>query len=281
MRELAGHPELLSLNTATLSHNVPLGEAVAQAAAYGFGAIAPWRNIVDEDNPAAAAQLIRDAGLKVSGYCRTAYLSSPSREEREAAHADNIRALQTATAIEAQCLVAVVGGLVAGSKDAAASRRIIMEGLARLGETAEQLGIPIALEPLHPLYAADRSLLNTTAQALAWCKELDPDNKGTFGICVDAYHIWWDPDLEKSIRDAAGRIMCYQVCDWLVPTKDPLLDRGMPGDGVIDLAALRGMVESAGYDGFVEIEIFSQDDWWKRPPAEVASTSRDRMLDCC
>lgn len=281
MRDLSNRGDLLAINTATLGHRQPLTEIVDGVAAAGFGAIAPWRREIDEAHPEKAAKLFRDAGLHVSGYCRTTYLSGADAASRAAAIADNVHALHVAAAIEADCFVAVVGGLADGSHDCAESRAQILAGLAELGETAAQLKIPIALEPLHPFYAAERSLLNTITQAVAWCKQLDPAGHGTFGICVDAYHVWWDPDLAAALRAATGRILSYHVSDWLVPTADPLLDRGMPGDGVIALPELRAAVEETGYAGFVEVEIFSERNWWQRPPAEVLGVCRERMTSVC
>ncbi|MBF2734833.1 MAG: sugar phosphate isomerase/epimerase [Betaproteobacteria bacterium AqS2] len=281
MRDLAGRPELLALNTATLGHREPLAGVIDAVAAAGFGAIAPWRHDLDESQAAAEGKRIRDAGLKVSGYCRTAYLSAPDAAGRAAAVADNVRALHAAAELGAECFVAVVGGLAAGSRDCADSRKQILDGLAQLAETAAELKVPIALEPLHPAYAADRSLLCTTAQALQWCGQLDPDGRGDFGVCLDAYHVWWDPERAASIAAAKGRIMGYHVCDWLVPTRDILLDRGMPGDGVIDLRSLRAEVEAAGWDSWVEVEIFSAEDWWKRPKEEVLATCVERMTSLC
>ena len=281
MRELQGHPELMSLNTATLGHRDKLSAIVGQVAAAGFGAIAPWRREIDEDNPEKDAKSIRDAGLSVSGYCRTAYLSGPDKKSRDIALQDNIKAVEAAAVLGAECFVAVVGGLAEGSRDAKGSRCQIIDGLARLAETSSKLGVPIALEPLHPFYAADRSLLNTIGQALEWCDELDPGRTGTFGVCLDAYHIWWDPDVKDAIARCKGRVLGYHVCDWLVPTEDPLLDRGMPGDGVIDLKPLRALVEGAGFAGKVEIEIFSKNNWWKRPPEEVLSTCVERIGKFC
>ncbi len=271
----------MSLNTATLGHRDPFATVVDQVAAAGFGAIAPWRREIDEGSPAKDARKVRDAGLAVSGYCRTAYLSGPDQRARDAAVADNEKALEAAAELGAECYVAVVGGLAEGSRDIGDARRQIVDGLARLSEKAAELKVPIALEPLHPSYAGDRSVLNTARQALDWCEELDPDASGLFGVCLDVYHVWWDPDLRDSVAAAGGRILGYHVCDWLMPTEDPLLDRGMPGDGVIDLKPIRAMVEGAGYSGWVEVEIFSERNWWKRPPEEVLSTCVERIGSCC
>lgn len=281
MRDLAGRGDLLSLNTATLGHREPIAKIADAVARAGFGAIAPWRREIDEDKPEVAARIFRAAGLHVNGYCRTAYLSAATASERQAALDDNKKALHAAAVMGADCFVAVVGGLAPGSRDCAVDRNQILDGLAALGETARELKVPIALEPLHPFYAADRSLLCTTAQALDWCARLDPANAGVFGVCLDVYHIWWDPGLAAAIANARGRILGYHVCDWLVPTADPLLDRGMPGDGVIDLRTIRRLIEASGYAGFVEVEIFSKDNWWQRSMQEVLTTCFARMTSVC
>jgi sugar phosphate isomerase/epimerase len=132
------------------------------------------------------------------------------------------------------------------------------------------------------MYAADRACVNTLAQALDLCDTLDPDNEGGLGVALDVYHVWWDPQLERSIERAGKRrILAFHVCDWLVPTRDLLTDRGMMGDGVIDLPRIRSWVERTGYQGFHEVEIFSELDWWKRDPDEVLDTCKDRHQRFC
>jgi sugar phosphate isomerase/epimerase len=177
-------------------------------------------------------------------------------------------------------LVAVVGGLASSSRDIRGCRQHIQDGLAALFPTIQATGVKIALEPLHPFYASNRSLLNTLDQATDWCEALDP--QGThLGIAVDAYHVWWDPYLQRAIQRAGPRISALHVCDWLRDTQEPLLDRGMMGDGVIDLQQLRADVEGTGYQGLVEVEIFSRDHWWQQAPETVLQTCRERMLTRC
>jgi sugar phosphate isomerase/epimerase len=139
--------------------------------------------------------------------------------------------------------------------------------------------MPLAIEPLHPMYAADRACVNTLDQALDLCASLGP---GT-GVAIDVYHVWWDPGLAKAIARAGrmGTILAHHVCDWLVPTRDLLLDRGMMGDGVIDLAGIRRMIEDAGYHGPQEVEIFSRDDWWQRDGDEVLAICQERFASVC
>ncbi len=140
--------------------------------------------------------------------------------------------------------------------------------------------MPLAIEPLHPMYAADRACVNTMEHANDLCDELGPG----LGIAVDVYHVWWDPHLEREIERAGGaspsRLLAYHICDWLVPTTDLLTDRGMMGDGVIDLRLLRSWMEAAGFRGCHEVEIFSANNWWKRDPDEVLATCKARHVEC-
>jgi sugar phosphate isomerase/epimerase len=137
--------------------------------------------------------------------------------------------------------------------------------------------MPLAIEPLHPMYAADRACVNTLDQALDICDRLDPTRSGAHGVAADVYHIWWDPNLFNAIRRAGReRLLAYHVCDWLVPTRDLLTDRGMMGDGVIELKKIREAVEAEGFSGFSEVEIFSALDWWTRPMDEVLATCIER-----
>lgn len=281
MRTLRGRLDLCSINTATLGHRQTIGEMVEAVARQGFGGIAPWRRDVEGTDVAAVARQIRDAGLKVSGFCRSTALTDVDATTARQAIADNRRALHDAATLGAACFVVVMGGLPARSKDLPAARRQAQDGLAVLLEHARSLGVTLALEPLHPVYAAERSCLCTIDQALALCQALDPDKRGGLGIPVDVYHVWWDARLTDSIAAAAGRIVAFHVCDWLVPTRDVLLDRGMMGDGVIDIPGIRALVEAAGYDGLVEVEIFSAQDWWQRPPEETLGICAQRLQTIC
>jgi len=201
---------------------------------------------------------------------------------RKAALDDNRRAIDEAHALDAQCLVLVAGGLPAGSKDIADARLQVQDGIAQVLPYARQAGVPLAIEPLHPMYAADRACINTLAQALDLCDVLDPGREGGIGVAVDVYHLWWDPQLETQIaRAGRDRIHAFHICDWLIPTRDLLNDRGMMGDGVIDIRRIRGWVERAGYSGLHEVEIFSELDWWQRDPDEVLSVCKERHARCC
>lgn len=281
MRNLARRREICCINTATLGFREPIAVTAARVADAGFDWITPWRQEIDENHPERDASAIRAAGLKVAGYCRTAYFSAEDEAGRQAAITSNRKALEAAAILGAPFLVAVVGGMAPATRDIQGCRQKILDGLVALIPTMRETGVKIALEPLHPFYAADRSLLNTIDQATDWCNYLDPGNEGLFGIAVDAYHVWWDPNLYQAIVRASNRIMAFHVCDWLMNTRDPLLDRGMMGDGIIDLPGIRRAVESAGYSGPVEVEIFSKEDWWTHEPDDILNVCRQRFDTAC
>jgi sugar phosphate isomerase/epimerase len=271
MRDLTNDRSLLSINSMTVKA-WSLEQLVEGCARAGIGGISPWRDIVQACGPARAGQLIRAAGLTVTGLCRGGMFTAPDEAGRRAALDDNRRAVDEAAAIGAQCLILVVGGLPKGSRDLPDARRQVRDGLAALLPYARQAKMPLAIEPLHPMFAADRACVNTLAQALDLCDQL---GEGT-GVAVDVYHVWWDPDLRRQIARAGRRILAYHVNDWLVPTTDLLLDRGMMGDGVIDLRAVRAQVEAAGYAGHCEVEILSANNWWKCDPGEVLRVCIER-----
>ena len=274
MRDFSNDTALLSLNTATVQAQWTLEQCVDGCARHGIGGIAPWRDKLDECGAARASRLIREAGLRVTGLCRGGMFPAATPAGRQAALDDNRRAVDDAATIGAECLILVVGGLPAGSKDIAGARMQVRDGIAALLEHARAAGMPLAIEPLHPMYAADRACVNTLRQANDLCDALDADAGGGLGVAVDVYHVWWDPDLEAEIAraGAVARILGFHVCDWLVPTTDLLLDRGMMGEGVIDIPKIRGWVEAAGYSGASEVEIFSKDNWWRREPDDVLAT---------
>ncbi|MXU66226.1 sugar phosphate isomerase/epimerase family protein [Oceanomicrobium pacificus] len=258
-------PDRISLNTATLREQWSLADCIDGCQRHGFGGIAPWRDKLQEMGVDRAARAIRAAGLSVSGLCRGGWFTEEGALT-PAVIDDNIRAVDEAAEIGAACLVMVVGGLPKGSRDIGLAHGLVEEGLARTLEHARSVGMPVAIEPLHPMYAADRACVNTMRHALDICDRLGPG----IGVACDVYHVWWDPDLAEQIeRTGTERMLAFHVCDWLVPTRDMLTDRGMMGDGVIDIPAIRAQVESVGFSGLTEVEIFSALDWWKRDPDEV------------
>jgi sugar phosphate isomerase/epimerase len=270
-------PALLAINTATLWESCDLRRAAKAIAGHGIRGIAPWRDRVAEAGLGEAARILRDTGLVVTGLCRGGMFPAPGPRERQAAIDDNLRAIDEAATLQARCLVIVAGGLPPGSKDLPGARAMIRDGLGNILDHARSTGIPIAVEPLHPMYCADRACINTLGQALDLCDELDPSGSGGIGVVVDVYHVWWDPDLERQIaRAGQARLLAFHICDWLVPTRDLLRDRGMMGDGVIDIPRIRGWMEAAGYRGRHEVEILSANHWWKKDPDEVLSMCRTR-----
>jgi sugar phosphate isomerase/epimerase len=270
-------PALLSLNGATVREKWGLREIIAGCARHRIAGISPWRDQVAQLGVKEAAKMIRDHGLRVTGLCRGGMFPAVDRKGRRAAIDDNLRAIDEAAVLEAQCLVLIAGGLPPGSKDLAGAREMVRDGIGEVLGHARSAGVPLAVEPLHPMYCADRACVNTLAHALDLCEELGSGANGGLGVAVDVYHVWWDPRLKAQIERAGDkRLLAYHICDWLVPTTDLLLDRGMMGDGVIDLPMVRSWMGEAGYRGFHEVEIFSARNWWKRDPDEVLMLCRER-----
>ncbi|WP_407319141.1 sugar phosphate isomerase/epimerase family protein [Isoptericola halotolerans] len=276
-----------SLNTATVKH-ASLTEAVDAAAAAGMGAVGLWRHQVQEAGAQTARKIVEDAGLRVSSLCRGGFLTATSPEGIREAVADNERALVEAAEVGTSELVFVVGGLPGSApetapapgtdRDLVATRRRVADRLADLAPIAEKHGVRIVLEPLHPMFAADRAVVSTLGQALDLAAPFDAR---TVGVVVDTYHVWWDPALRESVRRAGheGRIAGYQVCDWNLPFAPTALNsRGHVGDGYIDFATISGWVRDAGYTGDVETEIFNE-EIWAAAPAETARTVAGRFAE--
>jgi len=282
MRDFSTDHRWLSLNTATVRKQGDLAQIIDACARHGIRAIDPWRDQVAAVGLDRAARAVRDAGLELSGYCRGGMFTADAAQRIEARD-DNRRAVDEAKALGAPCIVLVVGGLPqysrpgsAASKDITGARAQLDDAIAEMMEYARQANMPLAIEPLHPAYAADRACVNTTKQALDICDRLDPKRSDMLGVALDVYHIWWDPEIMAQIgRAGRDRILAFHVCDWLVPTKDILNDRGMMGDGVIDIKSLRAAVEAQGYAGYSEIEIFSN-EWWDKPIDDVLCACIER-----
>ena len=282
MRDFSLEHRWLSLNTATVRKQGDLIAIIEACARHGIRAIDPWRDQVAAVGLDRAARAVRDAGLELTGYCRGGMFTSGAAH-RTQARDDNRRAVDEAKALGAPCIVLVVGGLPqysrpgsVASRDIVEARSQIHDGIAEMMEYARESNMPLAIEPLHPAYAGDRACVNTTKQALDLCDALDPKRTGALGVALDVYHIWWDPELLPQIaRAGKDRLMAFHVCDWLVPTKDILNDRGMMGDGIIDIKSVRSAAEAQGFEGYSEIEIFSE-DWWSKPMDEVLRTCIER-----
>ena len=270
-------PARLSLNTATVREQWNLAQCIDGCARHGIGGIAPWRDKLHEMGVSAAAKAIRENGLQVSGLCRGGWFTERGAIDQQVID-DNRRAVDEAAEIGAACLVMVVGGLPKDSRDLPGAWALVEEGLAKTLDYAREQGVKVAIEPLHPMYAADRACVNTMRQALDICDRLGEG----IGCAVDVYHVWWDFELEAQLERAGKeRIMAFHICDWLVPTRDLLTDRGMMGDGVIDIPRLRGLAEANGFDGLNEVEIFSALDWWQRDADEVLATMVERGRSVC
>ena len=290
MRDFTQDHRWLSINTATVRKQggveQTLPDILDQCARHGIRAVSPWRDQVAAAGLDEVARIVRTHGLELSGYCRGGMFTATDDAGLRAADDDNLRALDEACTLDAACLVLVVGalpGALAGKaahKDLALSRQQVHDGIGRLLEAARERGMPLAIEPLHPMYAADRACVNTLEQALDLCDTLDPSRSGALGVAVDLYHVWWDPKLDAQIaRAGRERILAFHVCDWLTPTTDLLNDRGMMGDGVVDIRRIRGLVEAEGFTGYSEVEIFSH-RWWGRSGDEVLATCIDRHRHC-
>jgi sugar phosphate isomerase/epimerase len=269
-------PGPLSLNTVTVKERWGLADCIEGCARHGIPGLAPWRDVLQAMGTAAAARQIRDAGLRVTGLCRGGMFPATDAAGRAAAIEDNRRAIAEAQEIGAPCLVMVCGGLPPGSKDLPAARRMVEDGLAAILPEARAAGVTLAVEPLHPMTCADRSVVSTLGQALDLCEALGDG----VGVALDVYHVWWDPALASQMRRAKGRIAAFHTCDWLVPTTDTVFDRGLPGDGVIDIPAIRAMAEEAGWAGGAEVEILSR-RWWSRDPDDVLPLLKARHLAAC
>lgn len=311
MRDFSQDHRWLSINTATVRRqrgvDWPLLGILDACASRGIRAVAPWRDQVAAAGLAATARAIESHGLALSGYCRGGMFTYTDATARQAVRDDNRRALDEACALGAPCLVLVVGGLPgalagrAAHRDIGSARAQVTEGIAALLDDARERRMPLAIEPLHPMYAADRACINTLEQALDVCDALDPQHpaapgvegseraalgvegseRAALGVAVDVYHVWWDPKLAQQIERAGrSRLLALHVCDWLTPTTDLLEDRGMMGDGVIDIPNIRALVEAQGYAGYSEVEIFSAANWWQRDGGEVLDTCIERHRRC-
>ncbi|MDX3905245.1 MAG: sugar phosphate isomerase/epimerase family protein [Pigmentiphaga sp.] len=286
MRDFSNDHSWMSINTATVrkaqGKEVPLLDILDACARHQIRAISPWRDQVAAAGLQAVSRAVRSHGLALSGYCRGGMFTAVDDEGLARARDDNRRAVDEACELNAACLVLVVGGLPgalegkAGYHDLAHARGQVTEGIGQLLEYARERKMPIAIEPLHPMYAADRACINTLEQALDVCDLLDPAGTGDIGVAVDLYHVWWDPKLQAQIERAGKRrLLAFHVCDWLTPTTDLLNDRGMMGDGVIEIPKVRAWVESQGFSGYSEVEIFSS-RWWSRDTDDILRTCVER-----
>ena len=281
MRDFQNDTKALALNTATLGHNLPgygagweAEKLVDACAERGFGAITFWSQEL-QTRAHAIGNYTRSAGLDVCGLCRTPYLTGSDAGSDDAV----LQSIELAAELGADVLTIVTGGTHPGTKGLVDSQNHLAKRLQNIAPIAEQHGVKLALEPLNPMFGGNRTCLMTAEDALNVCKKVGSEN---LGIAIDVYHVWWDTRLEKTLQNLSPtQIFGYHLCDWLENTTDMLLDRGMMGDGVADLLAIRRMVEMAGYQGYCEVEIFSERHWWREDPNLVLDTIVERYRNYC
>lgn len=265
-----------SINQMTVKQ-LSLPELAEACHELGVAGVGLWREPVRAYGVDAAAKLVRDAGLTVTTLCRGGFLTAIDPAERAGALDDNRAAIDEAAALGTDTLVLVSGGLPAGSRDLHGARERIADALAVLGPYAAERGVRLAIEPLHPMYAADRCVVSTLAQALDLAERFPADQ---VGVTVDTYHIWWDDRAPEQIAraGAGGRIHTFQLADWTTPLPAGVLNgRGQIGDGAIDMRQWKGYVEAAGYSGPIEVELFN-DGLWARDGREVLAETARRFV---
>lgn len=252
-------------------------EAMDRYAAAEIGGITVWRPWLDGRNPEEVGEKLRARDLEIVSLCRAGFFPASSEAGLATAIDDNRAAIRDAAALGAPMVVLVCGAVPGQPLET--SRNQIADGIAAILPLAEELNIRLAIEPLHPMYADDRSAINTLASANEVCDRLD---HSLVGIAADVYHIWWDPDLAEQIRITGEkeRLFAFHVCDWRTPTTDLLNDRGLMGEGCIDIPGIRAMIEATGFDGFNEVEIFS-DRWWSRDQGEFLDEIKKAYLEHC
>lgn len=281
MRDFSNDHSALALNTATLGHNIDghgagwSPEQIIDACAErGMAGVVFWRREIG-DRAVEIGDRVRSTGMQVVGLCRTPFLVGPGAPRvDDDAHAS----IDMAAALGTKVLTIVTGGTEPGTKGVLESQKILADRIAWLAPYAADRDVSLAIEPLNPMFGGNRTCVMTVRDALAVA---DATGAGNVGIAVDVYHVWWDASLHKSLQAAKGRVLGYHLCDWLEDTADMLLDRGMMGDGVADLKAIRASVEVAGYAGACEVEIFSAENWWRRDPKDVLDTMVDRFRTVC
>ncbi|SNS25939.1 Sugar phosphate isomerase/epimerase [Geodermatophilus saharensis] len=275
---MSAHPRL-SLNQATVKH-ASLLDALDATREAGIGAIGLWREPVAEVGLEKACALVTDSGLRVSSLCRGGFFTAPPGPARAAALHDNRRAIEETAALaaagapgSAPVLVLVAGGLPDGDRDLPGARERARDAIGDLAGDAAAAGVVLAVEPMHPVFAADRGVVSTLGQALDLAEQFPA---AAVGVVVDTYHVWWDPDLPAQVARAGrgGRIASYQVADWVTPLgPDVLTSRGLPGEGHVDLPAVSALVERAGFGGDVEVEVFDRALWEDDPRAVAVRTA--------
>ena len=267
----------LSIHQSTLLKQCTTPSFIAALARHGVACASLWRERTLEYGVKNAARLIADNGIAMTGYCCAGFVTSSDRREAESALDEAKRAFDEAAVLGAPCVVLVPGGLDPRDNDLDATRARALDNIGKLVPHARGLGVKIALEPLHPMVCPTRNVLSTLRLANDWCDALDAED--IVGIAVDTYSDFWDPQIHAEIARAGARICSFHVSDWLRDTRDLRVDRGMIGDGIIDIPGLRRAVERAGFHSYVEVEIFSERNWWRRDPDEVIRTIKERFQE--
>jgi sugar phosphate isomerase/epimerase len=249
-------------------------EATDAYAAAGVRGVTVWRQWLEGRDIGKVGRSLRAAGIEIVSLCRGGFFPAADAAGRRRAIDDNLRAVDEAQALGAPLIVLVCGAVP--GQPLAESRRQIADGIAAVLDRAQEANVRLAIEPLHPMYADRRSAVNTLRQANEMCDQIDSP---LVGAVVDVYHVWWDPDLESQIRRCgqAGRIFAFHASDWRTPTEDLLNDRGLMGEGCIDVRQIRGWVEESGFHGFVEVEVFSN-RYWAMEQGEFLEKIKDAYL---
>ncbi|MDZ4707704.1 MAG: sugar phosphate isomerase/epimerase family protein [Saprospiraceae bacterium] len=250
--------------------------AIQEYALQGISGITVWRNALENKNIQHTGHLIREQGLEIVSFCRGGFFPSTELSKRKQAIDDNKRVIDEAAVLGAPLIVLVCGADPGQSLQD--SRNQIRDGILEILPHAQSAGIKLAIEPLHPMYAGDRSAINTLKQANDMASEI---NSGYVGIALDVYHVWWDPDLENEIQRCGSmdKLFAFHICDWKLNTTDLLNDRGLMGEGCIPIRHIRSQVEEAGFNGFIEVEIFST-IYWSQDQKEYLSKIKQAYLHC-
>ena len=250
--------------------------AIRKYAAAGVSGITVWRQWLEGRNPTEIGKQAREAGLEIVSLCRGGFFPAQEKKGRQAAIDDNRKIIDEAAALGADLIVLVCGAVPGLALPEA--RKHIQDGIEAILGHASSAGVRLAIEPLHPMYADERSAVNTIRQANEMC---DLINDPQVGVAVDVYHLWWDPELKKEIERCGreNRLFAFHICDWLTPTEDLLNDRGLMGDGCINIREIRGWVESTGFKGFNEVEIFSN-KWWQKDQDQFLEAIKEAYLSC-
>ena len=247
-----------------------LQEACNAFAAAKVPAITLWRQAVEPVGVKAARQMVEDAGLRVTSLCRGGFFPAANVQARQQAIDENKQIIDEAAALGAPAVVLVCGAVPGQSLEV--SRNQIQDGIAAVLPHAKATGVKLSIEPLHPIYAADRSAVNTMTQARRMCEQLNDTGGTQVGIAVDVYHVWFDDALESEIIQSGkkGWLHAFHICDWKIEQSDPLQDRGLMGEGVIDIKRIRSWMDAAEYQGDIEVEIFSTRHWARDQHAYLA-----------